>query len=55
VSRWGRFQDIDEAAHYEFLCRQAGVKVIYCGEQFENDGSIFSNLVKSLKRTMAAE
>src|SRR3954469_23493110 len=22
VSRWGRFQDLDEAAHYEFLCRQ---------------------------------
>ena len=21
VSRWGRFQDTDEAAHYEFLCR----------------------------------
>jgi DNA invertase Pin-like site-specific DNA recombinase len=20
VSRWGRFQDVDEAAHYEFLC-----------------------------------
>src|SRR5580658_4314122 len=20
VSRWGRFQDTDEAAHYEFLC-----------------------------------
>src|SRR4051812_29793213 len=27
VSRWGRFQDTDEAAHYEFLCRQAGVGV----------------------------
>ena len=23
VSRWGRFQDIDESAHYEFVCRQA--------------------------------
>jgi DNA invertase Pin-like site-specific DNA recombinase len=21
VSRWGRFQDVDEAAHYEFLAR----------------------------------
>jgi DNA invertase Pin-like site-specific DNA recombinase len=55
ISRWGRFQDIDESAHYEFLCRQAGMKIVYCGEQFENDGSAFSNLVKSLKRTMAAE
>ena len=25
VSRWGRFQDVDEAAHYEFLCRSAGI------------------------------
>src|SRR4051812_21250377 len=25
VSRWGRFQDCDEAAHYEFICKQAGV------------------------------
>src|ERR1700735_4364810 len=23
VSRWGRFQNPDQAAHYEFLCRQA--------------------------------
>jgi DNA invertase Pin-like site-specific DNA recombinase len=21
VSRWGRFQDTDEAAHYEFICK----------------------------------
>jgi DNA invertase Pin-like site-specific DNA recombinase len=25
VSRWGRFQDVDESAHYEFVCRQAGI------------------------------
>ena len=25
VSRWGRFQDTDESAHYEFLCKSAGV------------------------------
>jgi DNA invertase Pin-like site-specific DNA recombinase len=24
VSRWGRFQDVDEGAHYEFICKQAG-------------------------------
>jgi DNA invertase Pin-like site-specific DNA recombinase len=55
VSRWGRFQDIDESAHYEFICRQAGIKVAYCAEQFENDGSMLSNIVKNLKRVMAAE
>ena len=27
VSRWGRFQDTDESAHYEFLCKSAGVPV----------------------------
>src|SRR5947209_4773395 len=32
VSRWGRFQDSDEAAHYEFLCKQAGVPIHYCSE-----------------------
>jgi len=38
VSRWGRFQDADESAYYEYLCRRAGVSVHYCAEQFENDG-----------------
>ncbi|WP_420965386.1 recombinase family protein [Bradyrhizobium sp. B120] len=27
VSRWARFQDVDESAHYEFICKQAGIKV----------------------------
>src|SRR6266568_3713458 len=26
VSRWGRFQDTDESAYYEFLCKSAGVR-----------------------------
>ncbi|MBR0719823.1 recombinase family protein [Bradyrhizobium liaoningense] len=55
VSRWGRFQDIDESAHHEFVCKQAGIKVAYCAEQFENDGSMLSSIVKNLKRVMAAE
>lgn len=55
VSRWGRFQDIDEGAHYEFLCRQAGVCVHYCAEPFENEGSPEANLIKQVKRAMAAE
>ncbi|MER8430874.1 recombinase family protein [Mesorhizobium caraganae] len=55
VSRWGRFQDTDQAAHYEFICRDAGVNVHYCGEPFENDGSMVASIVKSLKRVMAAE
>jgi DNA invertase Pin-like site-specific DNA recombinase len=55
VSRWGRFQDVDESAHYEFICRQAGIKVVYCAEQFENDGSLLSSILKNIKRVMAAE
>ena len=55
VSRWGRFQDVDESAHYEFICKQAGIKVAYCAEQFDNDGSLISNIVKNIKRVMAAE
>lgn len=55
VSRWGRFQDPDQAAHYEFLCREAGVELVYCAEPFENDGSSAAVLVKQLKRLMAAE
>src|SRR4051794_32025498 len=38
VSRWGRFQDADESAYYEYLCKRAGIDVHYCAEQFENDG-----------------
>lgn len=55
VSRWGRFQDADESAYYEFICRQAGVAVHYCAEQFENDGSPVSTIVKGVKRAMAGE
>ena len=27
ISRWGRFQDSDESAFYEYICRQAGITV----------------------------
>ncbi|HBP5921426.1 TPA: recombinase family protein [Pseudomonas aeruginosa] len=55
VSRWGRFQDPDVSASYEVRCRQAGVSVQYCAEQFTNDGSPVSNIIKSVKRMMAGE
>ncbi len=53
VSRWGRFQDADESAHYEFICRRQGIAVHYCAEQFENDGSMMANMNKMMKRVMA--
>ncbi len=55
VSRWGRFQDADESAYYEYMCRRAGITVQYCAEQFENDGSPVSTIVKGVKRAMAGE
>jgi DNA invertase Pin-like site-specific DNA recombinase len=55
VSRWGRFQDADEAAFYEYTCKQAGINVVYCAEQFTNDGTMSSTVMKQLKRVMAGE
>ena len=55
VSRWGRFQDVDESAYHEYALKKAGVSVIYCAEPFRDDGSPTDALLKTLKRTMAAE
>lgn len=55
VTRWGRFQDADESAYYEYICRRNGIDVQYVAEQFENDGSPVSTIVKGVKRAMAGE
>jgi DNA invertase Pin-like site-specific DNA recombinase len=55
ISRWGRFQDADESAYYEYICKRAGIAIEYCAEQFENDGSPVSTIVKGVKRAMAGE
>lgn len=55
VSRWGRFQDVDASGYYEYICKRAGIRVHYCAEEFENDGSLFAAIAKSIKRIMAAE
>ncbi|MDO8875187.1 MAG: recombinase family protein [Pseudolabrys sp.] len=55
VSRWGRFQDADESAYYEFICKSAGISVIYCAELFENNGSMLATMIKVMKRAMAGE
>jgi DNA invertase Pin-like site-specific DNA recombinase len=54
-NRWDRFQDADESAYYEYICRRAGISVQYCAEQFENDSSPVSTIVKRVKRAMAGE
>tara|TARA_R110000787_G_scaffold47687_1_gene115346 strand:+ start:1514 stop:2803 length:1290 start_codon:yes stop_codon:yes gene_type:complete len=53
MTRWGRYQEPDESAHYDFMCRQAGVPIHYCGENFGNDVS--SPIMKQIKRVMAGE
>lgn len=55
VSRWGRFQNADEAAYLEYLCTRAGIAVEYCAEQFSNDGSLTTTIIKNMKRAMAGE
>jgi len=55
ISRWGRFQDADESAYYEYLCKRTGIAVHYCAEQFENDGTPSSTIIKTVKRAMAGE
>ncbi|MCY4499125.1 MAG: recombinase family protein, partial [Rhodospirillaceae bacterium] len=55
VSRWGRFQNPDQSAAIEYACQKADVEVHYRMEQFVNDGSPVSNIIKAVKRSMAAE
>jgi DNA invertase Pin-like site-specific DNA recombinase len=55
MSRWGRFQDMDESVFHEFFIRQTGIRVEYCAEQFSNDGSMISNLMKYMSRYGAGE
>ncbi|MBZ5727838.1 MAG: recombinase family protein [Acidobacteriia bacterium] len=55
VSRWGRFQEPDEGAYYEYRCIRANITVQYCAEQFPTDNAPMSAVMKSLKRAMAGE
>ena len=55
ISRWGRFQDPGESAHYEYICKRAGIQVTYCTEQCENNSASVSTIVRAIKRSMAYE
>jgi len=55
VSRWGRFQEMDESAYYESICRRAGIQIAYCAEQVEHDGPPIATVLKSVKCAIAAE
>ncbi len=39
ISRWGRFRDVDESAHYQFVCKQNGIGVAYCAEPKTTEAS----------------
>lgn len=54
ISRWGREQP-DESAHYEFICRRAGVDVLYVDEPLKNDGSVMSRMIKTMIRVVDEE
>lgn len=55
ISRWGRFQDTDASAYYEYHCRLHGVNVVYVKEPFPAEISPLNALLKGMKRAMAAE
>lgn len=55
VSRWGRFQDKDEAGYYRYQCKRCGIKIHFCAEEFKNDGSMASSIVLTMKDIMAGE
>lgn len=56
VSRWGRFQDQDQAGHYVYLCKKHGKEVVYVSRGFiDASNQLFSSLEISIQRYMAAE
>ncbi|MDR6459266.1 DNA invertase Pin-like site-specific DNA recombinase [Chryseobacterium vietnamense] len=56
VSRWGRFQDQDQAGHYVYLCKKHGKEVVYVSRGFvDANNQLFSSLEISIQRYMAAE
>ena len=55
VSRWGRFQNDNEAAYYLYICEKSGIKVIFCAEPFNHQTGLLANIGSAFKRGMAAE
>lgn len=56
VTRWGRFQDPDEAAYWEMQCKKRGMQVIYISKGFPREEErLLTSLETSIGRYMAAE
>lgn len=55
-SRWGRFQNTNQAASYQFRCEQKGKMVIFVATGFpKDDNKMLFSLSTSMKREMSAE
>ncbi len=54
VSRFGRFQDPDEAGHYSFLLKEHNVRVIYCAEPLSDEYPEMAMLALPILRYGAA-
>ena len=54
VSRWGRFQKDDEAAHYSYECSSRGIAVIFSTMGFPKENDLFYNVYLNFERWRAA-
>ena len=56
VSRWGRFQDPDQAGYLTYLCKKNGKEVVYVSIGFPNvTDPLYTSLQIYMHRHMAAE
>ncbi|MEO5349445.1 MAG: recombinase family protein [Magnetococcus sp. YQC-3] len=55
ISRWGRFQESDQSAYYEYLCRKHNIRVEYCDQSNGNTKSMSSCILKTVKQIMKKE
>ncbi|GHU96030.1 hypothetical protein FACS1894156_6540 [Bacteroidia bacterium] len=54
VSRWGRFQDQNQGAYWEYMCKKNGKEAVYVSIGFPSD-PLSASLQISVQRYMAAE
>jgi DNA invertase Pin-like site-specific DNA recombinase len=55
VSRWGRFQKDDEAAHYSYECSSRGIGVVFSTMGFPKENDLFYNVYLNFERWRAAK
>ena len=53
VSRWGRFQDADESAYYEYICKRAGITVHYTPAQIAEKVGVTESWTRGILRLHA--